>query len=464
MEQTDPIYVQTESISVQSEVITDKVSQPIPFSIYENEEDKSPISMVISKKRNYTENTEQIKIKPELILGLIQTDDFITKINRNLKILCEEKKKKYKAIGNELEIKIAEDRRALNMYKLFLDTKHPEENFPFLQTNTLVLEKVKTLISTASCNILNLSENDHSAILRTRHNLIQAITDPDKGIMSILGNTREKIRETLLKQIFILSRTSKLFIGNFLNIILTGGSGFGKTKIANVISFVSSKIGILLTDKIYSMSPKDLVSKWVGDSALKTTSTLLTALESVVFIDECYQIAEPNTNNSHGRECLTELVNFMDKYIGLSVIICAGYKDKVEQNFIKGNDGIERRFPMRYDLPKYSSIDLTNIFFKNVIHDLEIDFNSDLKKYIYTLISNIDRFNVFENQSGDILNLTQIFFQTYYSIVLDDNASSVELFDVIETSFDTFINSKGLKMNITYTEDLNISQTVQVDF
>ena len=429
----------------------------LPF--YGDEENKYQMSVIVKKKR--TENKIEMKhIALEHIISLLQTDDFILKINKNLEKLYNSKINKYSAIFSDLNMKINEENRQLILFKTLLSTRHPEDKFPSLENNIVLREKIRTFISRAHSKISKI--NSSEGITQTRDNLVEAITNEDKGIMSIIGNTRENIRGTLFKQIFILSRTSRLFVDNFLNIILTGGSGFGKTKIATVIGFVFSKIGILLTDDVYCVSPKDLVSKWVGDSALKTTGILMSGLESVIFIDECYQISEPSTTNSHGRESLSELVNFMDKYMGLSVIICAGYKDKVYANFIGGNEGVERRFPIIYELSKYSSIDLTNIFMSNVKKMSKVNFNDDMKKYIFTMISHLNKFNVFENQSGDILNLTQIFFQTFYSSV-DGDDTSVELFDVAEISFKLYVDCKGLFLHTVNEQEFNISQKIEIE-
>ena len=454
--------VKTEEIHVKmslSEIYKDLGS--LPF--YKNEDDKYQMSIIVKKKRAEFKNAGK-QITFEYMMNLIETDDFISKINRNLNKLYSSKVSKYKTISTDLDIKINEDYRQLNSLKFLLNMKHPEDKFPNLENNVALKEKISTLINKARSRISRL--NSEGGIISTRENLVQAITDENKGIMSILGNTREYIREALLKQIFILSRTSKLFIDNFLNIILTGGSGFGKTKIASVIAFVFSKMGILLSDEVFLVSPKDLVSKWVGDSALKTTGILMSGLEAVIFIDECYQITEPNTSNSHGRESLTELVNFMDKYTGLGVIICAGYKDKVDKNFIRGNEGIERRFPIKYELIKYSSIDLTNIFLSNIKKIAEIEFNDDMKKYVFSMITYLNRFNVFENQSGDILNLTQIFSQTFYSSVFDTNVKEtlIELFDIVEMSFKLYVDSKELSLDIINEQEFDVSQKVEFDF
>jgi len=108
---------------------------------------------------------------------------------------------------------------------------------------------------------------------------------------------------------------------------------------------------------------------------------LMKGLEGVVFIDEAYQIARAG-KQSHGDEALGEIVNFLDKYIGLSVVIVAGYKDEMMKNFLGANEGLARRFPLRLDLSNYTPADLFNIFWKTVHANLPaVELDTPLKRY-----------------------------------------------------------------------------------
>ena len=73
---------------------------------------------------------------------------------------------------------------------------------------------------------------------------------------------------------------------------------------------------------------------------------------------------------------------------------------------------------------------------------------------------------MFENQSGDILNLTQIFSQTFYSSVFDTNVKEtlIELFDIVEMSFKLYVDSKELSLDIINEQEFDVSQKVEFDF
>ena len=90
----------------------------------------------------------------------------------------------------------------------------------------------------------------------------------------------------------------------------------------------------------------------------------------------------------------------------------------------------------------------------------------NMKKYVFSMITYLNRFNVFENQSGDILNLTQIFSQTFYSSVFDTNVKEtlIELFDIVEMSFKLYVDSKELSLDIINEQEFDVSQKVEFDF
>jgi SpoVK/Ycf46/Vps4 family AAA+-type ATPase len=155
------------------------------------------------------------------------------------------------------------------------------------------------------------------------------------------------------------------------------------------------------------------VAAYVGQSALKTRKILANGLEGVVFIDEAYTLTPcSNAKNAdtYSEESVGELINFIDKFIGCTVIIVAGYKDKMIDCFLKFNEGMPRRFPKMIELSPYSSTDLFNIFeyFLNDSIDVKSMLSLEQRKYIKGVIKTLNDSNIFNNQAGDMLNLSKI--------------------------------------------------------
>jgi len=240
-----------------------------------------------------------------------------------------------------------------------------------------------------------------------KKNLLNALEDPNKGFASIVG--RDDIKNRLINQLYAFSKSYKTFTNAFNNICLLGSAGAGKTALAKVIGFVFSKSGILATETVKIVTRADLVGQYVGHTAPRTRSNLLGTLEGVLFIDEAYQLSPEDPTRDFGPEAITEIVNFLDKYIGMSVVIVAGYEDKMIKNFFNANEGLARRFPYRLTLPNYTIPELTDILARFIERSTEMTIDDETGNYFYSVIEKLDEdysdVGIFANQAGDMLNL-----------------------------------------------------------
>jgi hypothetical protein len=209
------------------------------------------------------------------------------------------------------------------------------------------------------------------------------------------------------------------FNDSFLNIALTGPAGTGKSKMASVMAYVYGKIGILLKDypnNIIVGSAKDVVASFEGQTVNKTNKFLGKGLESVIFIDEAYSIMSCNheqqlsSSQGYGPEAITEIVNFLDVYRGLSVLVVAGYEKSMNNCFFGANQGLSRRFPFQYKLESYTTDDLTAQFVNVVNERFNAGiFNEKILPVVRFMIEEINNKGWFPNQAGDIANLAAIF-------------------------------------------------------
>ena len=153
----------------------------------------------------------------------------------------------------------------------------------------------------------------------------------------------------------------------FVNIVITGPPGSGKTSFAQILGDILRRLGLLLTDRFTETSRADWVAQYVGQTAIKTQTLLTENLEGVLFLDEAYDLArrDPNTGQAddYGVEAITTLVNFLDKNRSQIVVIAAGYRRRMLCDFFGVNPGLKRRFPFVIDLPPYPAKTLETIFF-----------------------------------------------------------------------------------------------------
>jgi stage V sporulation protein K len=279
---------------------------------------------------------------------------------------------------------------------------------------------IETTISQINLLLSEIKKRETSITIdSTRQGLISALTDKDNGIDSLTG--RAEIKDFLALQLYTFAQNPRIFFSNFQNMAIYGSSGVGKTKLAQVIGHVYASSGILVRNHVHVVTKQSMTTAYVNESAKMTRKLLLANLESVVFVDEAYDMSPPPTifgnGIDHGHEAITEMVNFIDKMKGLSIIIVAGYEDEMETRFMKANEGLLRRFPHKLILKPYDSKELTDILVKFLVSTCpEIKFTEKNGNYLYTAISYINKQHpdIFKNQAGSMENLSGYISRAIY--------------------------------------------------
>lgn len=157
----------------------------------------------------------------------------------------------------------------------------------------------------------------------------------------------------------------------FINFILMGNPGVGKTRLAGALAAVLGKLGLLVYDQLIECGRSDFVAEYEGQTATKTRNFLVGNLEKVVFLDEAYslttwdqsQCSESDRKlSAYSAEATTEIVAFLSQHTGSVAFIAAGYEKEMIQDFIPANPGIARRFTYRVWLTDYKPEELANIY------------------------------------------------------------------------------------------------------
>jgi SpoVK/Ycf46/Vps4 family AAA+-type ATPase len=274
-----------------------------------------------------------------------------------------------------------------------------------------IIKKMEDEITTK----LKMLKSNPNAIAQKRKELLSILYDPDNGIATIRGSTRESVRISMMKLIYMFIKVPVFFFKGFINFMLTGPAGSGKTKIASVVAHMMKNLGILASTKVIMATKQNLVAEFNGQSGPKTRNLLAGALEGVVFIDEAYTLtpcpgSAASSSDTYSEESVGELINFMDKFIGCLVVIVAGYKNKMYECFLKFNEGMSRRFPKIIDLVNYNSNDMYNIFetFLSETLDVKKILTKTQRIFIKSIITKLNNNDIFNNQAGDMLNLSKV--------------------------------------------------------
>lgn len=150
----------------------------------------------------------------------------------------------------------------------------------------------------------------------------------------------------------------------FMNFMITGEAGTGKTTIASYISDVFVAAGLFVRKGFREVGRTDFIAGYEGQTAQKTLDFLITNLDyGVVFLDEAYALTKWHDGKpeAYGDEAMSGIVQFFTKYKGLTCMITAGYEKEMRRYFLPTNPGLSRRIPYQFAIRDYSAPELINI-------------------------------------------------------------------------------------------------------
>ena len=141
------------------------------------------------------------------------------------------------------------------------------------------------------------------------------------------------------------------------HLVFVGNPGTGKTTVARLVAGIYRALGVLVTGQVIETDRAGLVAGYEGQTALKTTEVVTSALGGVLFVDEAYALA----SDDYGREAINTLVKAMEDHRDDLVLIVAGYPAEMDE-FIHSNPGLESRFRTTISFVDYSDDELATIF------------------------------------------------------------------------------------------------------
>ena len=198
------------------------------------------------------------------------------------------------------------------------------------------------------------------------------------------------------------------------HIVLMGPPGVGKTTVAHLLGDIYRNLGFLSKKTFIKARRSDLIAKYLGQTAIKTQKLIDQAEGGVLFIDEVYSLGNSEKRDSYAKECIDTInQNLTEKAKNLLVII-AGYKREVKECFFSCNPGLERRFPLQFDIEKYDADELYEILEK-IINFENWKLDDKVSIYLKKIIKK--NYKLFEYMGGDMQMLFK-FSKENYSIRL----------------------------------------------
>lgn len=207
----------------------------------------------------------------------------------------------------------------------------------------------------------------------------------------------QKFKKQIVDQIifFIQSTNDNVM----LHTVLEGPPGTGKTTVSNILARIYSKLGIFKKPKFNIVRRSDLISEYLGGTAIKTMETLERCKKGVMLIDEAYSLgSKSNSEDSYAKECIDTINQYLTENVDKIICIIAGYKSELDSCFFSMNPGLRRRFPWTFTIENYTSQELSQIYFK-LIEEKEWETTCGISEVNDLISRNI---SLFTGNGGDI--------------------------------------------------------------
>jgi len=221
--------------------------------------------------------------------------------------------------------------------------------------------------------------------------------EPLKKLNKLIG--MDELKKNVVDQILFFSQD--LNTNEMMHTCLTGPPGVGKTTLGKILAELYCSLGILETDNFKIVSAPELIAGYVGQTSLKTNKVLKGSIGGVLFIDEAYSLGSTDLEG-YSKECIDTINKFLSENTKNFIMIIAGYQDELDKCFFSLNKGLRRRFPWVYNIEKYTTDNLGDIFRYQVYEngwELDESINTDFMKKIFS------EYPIFDNNGGDTLLL-----------------------------------------------------------
>jgi len=273
---------------------------------------------------------------------------------------------------------------------------------------------------------------------------LHSIKEPLIELNNMIG--MKDLKNNITDQILYFAQElykSKDSSGDFLHTVIYGPPGTGKTEIAKIMGKIYSKIGILSKGTFRKVTRADLVSGYLGQTALKTRDVIKDCLGGVLFIDEAYALGNNEKKDSFSKECIDTLCEALSDNKNNLMVIIAGYETELKECFFNYNQGLDSRFTWRFTTDEYKADELFKIFLKKV-SDIEWIIADDSNIKVEWFKKNMDYFKFFGRDMETLLAKTKIAHSKRVFCKPENEKKKLTLLD-LNKGFEMYLKNNDVK-------------------
>lgn len=153
------------------------------------------------------------------------------------------------------------------------------------------------------------------------------------------------------------------------HMVFVGNPGSGKSAVARLLAKAYHELGILRKPKFLEVERMDLVARDKHATIAKTQEVLEEARGGILFIDEANMLGAgaKRSKLDYGADAISEIIASIDASANgsgdnnLPLIILAGFPVEMHR-FLHAQNDLRKRFPLTFEFPDYSCIELAKIF------------------------------------------------------------------------------------------------------
>lgn len=203
-----------------------------------------------------------------------------------------------------------------------------------------------------------------------------------------------------------------------LHLVFSGNPGTGKTTVARLIAKIYKAMGLLKKGHLVEVDRSKLVAGYVGQTAIKVSEAVESAIGGVLFIDEAYTLTLNKGGNDFGQEAVDTLLKAMEDRREEFIVIVAGYNNEMQQ-FVLSNPGLQSRFNKYIFFEDYVPQELLSIF-TGMCQKSGMMISRDAEKYVSSFF--VERYN---NRGRNYANARDV--RNFYEKMLVSQANRLSL-------------------------------------